>query len=72
MDTTPPIKKEGKFHIWHIYNIRAWRENEDLRKLSGLLSVRGGVILDAVFTDERAAIFMACDGDEVIPYTIKI
>lgn len=43
-----------------------------LEKTVWVIVREGGVILDAVFTDERAAIFMACDGDEVIPYTIKI
>lgn len=43
-----------------------------LEKTVWVIVREGGVILDAVFTDERAAIFLACDGDEVVPYTIKI
>jgi 6-phosphogluconate dehydrogenase (decarboxylating) len=34
--------------------------------------VRAGEIVDAVLTNEEVADFLALDGDEVIPYTIKI
>jgi hypothetical protein len=36
------------------------------------LIVRNGEILDAIFTTEEAARFLAADFDEVIPYTIEI
>lgn len=36
------------------------------------LIVRAGRIVDAVFTTEESARFMALDGDEVVPYTIRI
>jgi len=36
------------------------------------LIVRAGSIVDVVFTTEESARFMALDGDEVVPYTIRI
>jgi len=34
--------------------------------------IRAGKIVDAIFTNKEAADFLALDGDEVVPYTIKI
>jgi hypothetical protein len=34
--------------------------------------VRAGEIVDAIFTQEESARFMAFDDDEVVTYTIKI
>jgi hypothetical protein len=36
------------------------------------LLVRDGEILDCVMSDEAAINFLANEGDEVIPYTIRI
>jgi hypothetical protein len=46
-------------------------QNHGLEKEIWII-VRAGEILDAIFTQEESARFMAADDDEVVPYTIKI